>query len=85
MTVISVPGTEPEGGHRDDERLTPDEVVARWRHRVNKKTLANWRSLGTGPRFTRIGNRILYPLTAIMSYEEKRDYASTKDYGKEKN
>lgn len=85
MAVISVSDTTSEGEHRNDERLTPDELVARWKHRVNTKTLANWRSLGSGPRFTRIGNRILYSLSAVMDYEERRDYGSTKDYGKEKN
>jgi len=93
MRVVAVPDQSEEAASSDqsamkvkaDVRLTPEEVVDRWRNRVNTRTLANWRSSGNGPRFTKVGNRILYPLKAVQEYEERRDYGSTKDYGKEKN
>jgi hypothetical protein len=44
------------------KRLTPDEV---------RDTLANWRSKGLGPKFTRIGGRIFYPLADLKRWEDE--------------
>jgi hypothetical protein len=52
------------------EYLTPDEVVARWRGLISKSTLDNWRSSqNRGPRFVKIGGRVLYPLDEVVAYE----------------
>jgi len=53
--------------------FTPTELAARWRRtlRIQVKTLANWRCKipPRGPMFRRIGNKILYPLSAVLDYE----------------
>lgn len=49
--------------------LTPDQVVERWGGVVKRHTLANWRSKGRGPRYMRIGSRILYPLRDLELWE----------------
>jgi len=53
-------------------KLTPAELVQRWRSRVNMRTLANWRSSGQGPRYEKIGGRVLYPLRFVEDYERNR-------------
>ena len=64
------------------EYLTPEEVSARFRGRVSVRTLSNWRCLGTGPKYRKIGGRILYPLSEIEAYEQSRTAASTSTYSK---
>lgn len=56
----------PEGPY-----LSPEELTARWRGKISIETLANWRSQKKGPRFTKIGSRVLYPLADIQAYESK--------------
>ncbi len=56
----------------DDQYMTPTELAVRWRDRVNIRTLANWRSSGQGPKFVKIGGRVLYLLKFIEEYEVKR-------------
>lgn len=41
-----------------DRLRTPDEVADRIT--ISAKTLANWRSAGTGPAYARIGGRVRY-------------------------
>lgn len=60
--------------------LTPCEVVARYEGRINVRTLANWRSAGVSPPFTKVGGRILYPLTDLEEWERKRTVGSTSGY-----
>lgn len=61
--------------------LTPDQVVARLQNVIQKKTLANWRSAGEGPPFSKFGGRVLYPEAAFEVWEATKLYGSTKDYG----
>jgi excisionase family DNA binding protein len=46
--------------------LTPDEAAQKLQ--VHRNTLANWRSKGVGPAFTRVGGAIRYPEEAITAY-----------------
>lgn len=62
--------------------LTPEEVSARFRGRVAVRTLSNWRCLGTGPKYCKIGGRILYPLHEIEAWEAGRTAVSTAGYVK---
>lgn len=62
--------------------LTPSELVDRYNGKVTVRTLANWRSAGISPPFTKVGGRILYPLRELIAWENKRTVASTSDYGK---
>lgn len=78
------PGGQAEPNRQADADifLTPDELIVRWKGRICKKTLANWRGGRNGPKFKRFGNRILYRLDWVREYEDGNGYASTQDYGK---
>lgn len=52
--------------------LTPAELVARYKKTITIRTLANWRSTGEGPAYTKIGGRVLYPVEAVISWERQR-------------
>lgn len=52
--------------------LTPNELAARYKGSITVRTLANWRSTGNGPRFTKIGGRVLYPVDAVIEWEKSR-------------
>lgn len=52
--------------------FTPAELVQRYRGSITIRTLANWRSTGEGPRYTKIGGRVLYPVDAVKTWEESR-------------
>lgn len=54
------------------EYLTPSELVARYKGTITIRTLANWRSTGEGPRYTKIGGRVLYPVEAVTTWELSR-------------
>jgi hypothetical protein len=62
--------------------LTPSELVQRYNGKVTVRTLANWRSAGISPPFTKVGGRILYRLDEIETWERKRTVVSTSDYGR---
>lgn len=47
--------------------LTPKETAERLR--VTTGTLANWRVLGQGPKFVKLGRKVLYPVAQIERYE----------------
>ena len=52
--------------------LTPTELVARYKNTITIRTLANWRSTGEGPRYTKIGGRVLYPVDGVIEWEASR-------------
>ena len=62
----------------DDALLLPQEAADRLRMR--KQTLANWRSNGGGPMFSRIGNRVFYTTRNLRKFA--RTYSSTSEYGR---
>lgn len=51
--------------------LSVDDLVERWRGQVKPSTLASWRSKGTGPRYLKLGGKVVYPLVAVEVYELK--------------
>lgn len=53
--------------------LSPGDLVARWRGRIKLQTLANWRTpkINRGPRFTRVGTRVLYSIEAVIDFENE--------------
>lgn len=53
-----------------EDFLTPKELAERWN--VQEQTLANQRWLKTGPKFTKRGWMIIYPLTEILQYEKQK-------------
>lgn len=60
--------------------LTPGELSARFRGEISVRTLANWRVLGTGPKYTKIGGRVLYPIAEVQAWEAARTVNSTSNY-----
>ena len=57
--------------NRPEELLTPEEVCARWRNCIDRKTLANWRWRGRGPLALKLGGRILYRIEDVIAWEKK--------------
>lgn len=55
--------------------LTPKELAKRLRANVN--TLANWRWQGVGPRFIKVGRKVLYPLAEIEAFEQRQLRSNT--------
>lgn len=49
--------------------LTPKEVAVRLR--TNVGTLSNWRMQGAGPRFIKLGRKVLYPVAEIEAFERQ--------------
>lgn len=61
----------------EDVFITPEELITRYKGRISIKTLANWRTKGGGPDYTKIGGKIMYRLSAITDWEKLRTFAST--------
>lgn len=61
---------------------TPEELVARYNGKVTIRTLANWRSAGVSPPYTKVGGRIVYPVDQLLKWEQSRTVTSTSDYRK---
>lgn len=48
--------------------LRPDELAQRWA--VAPKTLAKWRTEGTGPHYVKLSNGLVrYPISEIETFE----------------
>lgn len=56
----------------EDIYLTPAQLSERYQRAVSLRTLANWRSNGEGPSYTKIGGKVLYPLEAVLAWEKTR-------------
>lgn len=54
--------------------LTPQALAERWQQSITLVTLATWRSRKLGPRYIKIGGRVLYPLDGIEEWEKKRTF-----------
>lgn len=67
---------------RKTSYLTPAQVTERYEGRISVRTLANWRSGGSGPAFSRIGGRVLYPEDRLNEWEAKNTVNSTSEYRK---
>ena len=57
--------------------LTSKELSDRWR--LSDQTLANWRYAGKGPRFIRVGSRVLYPAEGIHAFEKSSNFGNAED------
>ena len=62
-----------------EQYLTPAELVKRFKGIVNEKTLTTWRSKGVGPKFTKIGYQILYPIAEVIKWEEQQTIQKAKE------
>jgi len=48
-------------------KMTQEQLAARWQ--MSPRTLEQWRWLGKGPRFLKIGARVLYSDEVVEDYE----------------
>lgn len=55
--------------------LKPEEVAQRLRTTVG--ALSNWRMQGKGPRYIKLGRKILYPLREVEAFEAAHLVANT--------
>jgi len=55
--------------------LTATGLAARWH--LTPHTLSQWRWNGKGPRFSKMGKRILYELKHVEAFEERSEYQNT--------
>ena len=51
-----------EAANDNTQYLTAEEVSQRYRGEIAVRTLANWRCLGVGPRFVKVGGRNPLPI-----------------------
>ena len=59
------------------QHLNQTQLAVRWT--ISPRTLERWRWLGQGPRFLKIGGRVIYRLEDIQLFEAKQSRASTND------
>jgi hypothetical protein len=59
----------------DDKYLTPEEVSERYRGEISIGTLRNWRALGIGFPFIKIGKAVLYPVDALDAWDKAHTVA----------
>jgi hypothetical protein len=55
--------------------LDQNDLAKRWH--ISPRTLEQWRWRGRGPRFLKIGGRVIYQLSEIESYESANLHANT--------
>lgn len=64
---------------RDAICINQIELAGRWR--ISHRTLERWRWTGEGPRFLKVGGRVVYRLSDIEDYEQMAVRSSTSDAG----
>ena len=62
----NVPPQRSKAAFRPDDLLTPSEAAAVLM--LSIKTLANWRSRGCGPRFSKVGSEIRYRYSQVIEF-----------------
>lgn len=65
-----------------DELLSPEEVCKRLDGKIKPRTLSNWRTSGRGPKFTKLGGKVVYPKSKLDEWLEKRTVENTSQYRK---
>ena len=56
--------------------LRPKDLCDRWAGTVKPNTLTNWRIMGTGPRYSKLGRNVLYHIEDVKEYEAQKSFAS---------
>ena len=59
------------------KHLNQIDLAARWN--ISHRTLERWRWTGEGPRFVKLGGRVVYRLEDVEGYEREQIRASTAD------
>jgi hypothetical protein len=57
------------------KHLNQIELSRRWT--ISPRTLERWRWLGQGPRYLKIGGRVVYRLDGVEAYEAQQTRTST--------
>lgn len=57
------------------KHLNQVELAARWK--ISPRTLERWRWSGQGPRYLKIGGRVVYRLEEVEAFEHSQLRAST--------
>lgn len=55
--------------------LTQTQLAERWNK--SPRTLEQWRWRGVGPRYLKIGARVIYPLDEVEAYESAHLHQNT--------
>ena len=55
--------------------LDQNDLAERWL--ISPRTLEQWRWQGCGPRYLKIGGRVIYPMPEVEAYEATRLHANT--------
>jgi hypothetical protein len=61
------------------KHLNQLELARRWA--ISPRTLERWRWTGEGPRFLKVGKRVVYRIDDIEAFEAKRLMSSTSGRG----
>lgn len=59
-----------ERSHAKSHSLQPGRTFASLK--LSPRTLERWRWLGQGPRYLKVGGRVVYRLEDIIEFEEQR-------------
>ncbi|MGE0743476.1 MAG: DNA-binding protein [Hyphomonadaceae bacterium] len=63
---------------QDDDLLTDEDVVARYRGRITLGTLRNWRALKIGPPYIKVGKAVLYSRASLQAWDKRNTVACSK-------
>lgn len=66
-----------DSGRRRVPLATPDEIAAYLKK--SEQTLANWRSLGKGPRYTKVGHGVRYTWADVDKWVAGRPSGGGRD------
>lgn len=61
------------------KHLNQIDLSRRWN--ISHRTLERWRWLGEGPKYLKIGGRVVYRLADIEAYEENQMRSNTSQDG----
>ncbi|MEM6489762.1 MAG: helix-turn-helix domain-containing protein [Pseudomonadota bacterium] len=55
--------------------MTQAQLAERWQ--ISPRTLEQWRWRGVGPRYLKIGGRVIYPVGFVEAYEAAHVHQNT--------
>lgn len=63
-----------------DDFYSPEQLSERLGGTIKPRTLANWRTSGTGPKYVKLGGKVAYPKREVEAWIAKRTVQSTSQY-----
>ena len=64
-------------GCSETRRFNQRELARRWK--ISERTLERWRWQGNGPRYLKIGGRVIYRIEDVEAFEQVQLKSSTSD------